>query len=283
MLVEKIEQKWIDCFCKSFRLSGVNSKHTVAILSETQSRKILVDLAEQALQLIGAKPLTISVPSPPVSDKLPIRSTGSSYALRGYDSILPLLAGCDLIVDCTVEGILHTLELKKLIENNGKVLMISNEHPEILERLMPDEKISSKVLKSLDMLATSSAMHVMSDAGTDLHVEIKDAPCRAGAGYLLEGQKVAYWPGGLALFFPLKNTVNGRVVLDVGDVNLTFKRYIETPVTLIVENDFVVSIEGKGLDAEIMRSYYEAWDDSDAYAISHVGWALITRRGGSQC
>ena len=88
------------------------------------------------------------------------------------------------------------------------------------------------------------------------------------------GAKVAYWPAGLALFFPLENTVNGRVVLDVGDVNLTFKRYFETQVTLVIENDFVTAIEGDGLDAQLMRSYYEGWNDPNAYAISHVGWGL---------
>ena len=36
---------------------------------------------------------------------------------------------------------------------------------------------------------------------------------------------------------------------DAGDVNLTFKRYIERPITLRLENDFIVSIEGKGVDA----------------------------------
>ena len=64
------------------------------------------------------------------------------------------------------------------------------------------------------------------------------------------------------------------MVLNTGDVNLTFKKYIEAPVTLIIENDFVTSIEGNGLDAALMRSYYEAWNDPDAYAVSHVGWGL---------
>ncbi len=274
MLVEKIEQKWINCFRESFQLSGISSDHIVAILAETQSRQILVDITENALQLIGAKPIKIIAPTPAASDILPLRSTGTSLALDGYDSIIPLLSACDLIIDCTVEGILHTRVLRNIIKNSGRVLMISNEHPEILERLMPDEKISYRVQKSLKMLNDASEMHVKSEAGTDLSVEIKDAPCRAGAGYLGKDEEVAYWPGGLALFFPLKNTVNGRVVLDVGDVNLTFKRYIETQVSLTIENDYVVSIEGKGLDAEIMRSYYEAWNDKNVYAISHVGWGL---------
>jgi 2,5-dihydroxypyridine 5,6-dioxygenase len=120
---------------------------------------------------------------------------------------------------------------------------------------MPDLALKPKVEKSLELLEKSKFMQVTSTAGTNLKVEIKDAPCRAGAGYLSPGDKVAYWPAGLALFFPVKNTVNGRVVLNSGDVNLTFNRNLESPVTLVVENDFVTSIEGTGLDADLMRSY----------------------------
>ena len=64
------------------------------------------------------------------------------------------------------------------------------------------------------------------------------------------------------------------MVLAPGDVNLTFKRYIESPVDLIIENDYVTRIEGDGLDAALTRSYYEAWNDREAYATSHVGWGM---------
>jgi 2,5-dihydroxypyridine 5,6-dioxygenase len=68
--------------------------------------------------------------------------------------------------------------------------------------------------------------------------------------------------------------VNGTLVLDSGDVNLTFKRYLESAVTLRIENDYVVAIEGKGVDADLIRSYYASWNDKDAYAVSHVGWGM---------
>ena len=274
MLRENIEAKWIDCFEKSFLLSGVSSDQIIVILSESQSRKVLVDLAEHALLRIGAKPIHFSGPSPKLKDPGPVRSTGSCYALEGYDIILPTLAASDLIIDCTVEGMLHSKELQTILGAGGRILMISNEHPEVLERCMPDPTLKPKIEKSLELLNTAKTMHVLSSAGTDLKVDIKDAPCRAGAGYLSPSDKVAYWPAGLALFFPVKNTVNGRVVLNTGDVNLTFKRYFASPVTLIIENDFVTSIEGSGLDADLMRSYYSGWKDRNAYGISHVGWGL---------
>jgi 2,5-dihydroxypyridine 5,6-dioxygenase len=57
-------------------------------------------------------------------------------------------------------------------------------------------------------------------------------------------------------------------------VNLTFKRYLETPVRLTIEQDYVTAIDGAGLDAELFRSYIAAWSDPDAYAVSHVGWGM---------
>ena len=277
MLRENLESKWIDCFVKSFALSGVTSGHIVAILSESQSRPILVELSEHALLRLGAKPVQVRVPSPPLKDILPVRSTGACYALEGYETLLPALASCDLIIDVTVEGMLHTRELQTLIAQGGRLLMVSNEHPEILERCMPDPLLKPKVDRSLELLSGADVMTVTSTSGTNLRAEIKGAPSRGGAGYLCADDKVAYWPAGLALFFPLTNTVNGTVVLDHGDVNLTFKRYFESRVTMHIENDFVISIEGNGLDADLMRAYYEGWADPNAYAISHLGWGLNPR------
>jgi len=274
MLREKLEAKWIDCFEHSFLLSEVSKSDTIAIISESQSRQVLIDLSQQALLRIGAKPVHIQVPTPKLKDSIPLRSTGSCYAFEGYESILPSLSACDLVIDCTVEGMLHSKELQTILKGGGRLLMISNEHPEVLERCMPDKSLQPVVEKSKNLLSNSKVMEVTSDIGTNLKIEILDAPIRAGAGYLTEKDKVAYWPAGLALFFPLEKTVNGTVVLNTGDVNLTFKKYFESPVTLVIKDDFVTSINGDGLDADLMRSYYDGWNDPNAYAISHVGWGL---------
>jgi 2,5-dihydroxypyridine 5,6-dioxygenase len=68
--------------------------------------------------------------------------------------------------------------------------------------------------------------------------------------------------------------VRGTLMLAPGDVNLTFKRYVETPVRLEILDDYIMGIDGDGLDAELFRSYIAAWDDRDAYAVSHVGWGM---------
>ena len=62
---DRIEGKWIDTFVNVFKLCAIEPGDVVAILSETQSRAINVHLAELALQLIGAKPFHVIVPTPP--------------------------------------------------------------------------------------------------------------------------------------------------------------------------------------------------------------------------
>ena len=152
-------------------------------------------------------------------------------------------------------------------------MMISNEHPEILERTKPTAELRTRVRRGMDFLNRAAWMKVSSDAGTQLDIRVEGSPARGAPGFVDEPGKVGYWPAGL-VGLPKPGSVNGRIVLAPGDVNLTFKRYIETRVVLTIENDFVTKIEGDGVDAALMRSYYEAWGDREGYATSHVGWGM---------
>lgn len=274
MLTERIEQKWIASFRKVFQLCQVQAGDSVAILSETLSRKVNVHLAELALQDLGAKAFHVVMPSARQVDPVAVRSTGSSPVIQGNAAVLAALRSASLVVDCTVEGLLHAPELKNILSEGARLMMVSNEHPEILERLTPDLALAEKVKIGVEMLEQATEMKVSSSAGTNLIVNVSQAPTRGSAGFVTEPGKVSYWPGGLCLCFPRPGTVNGVVVLDEGDVNLTFKRYMESRVTLVIEKDFIVDVQGSGLDAKLMRSYLAAWNDKNAYGISHVGWGM---------
>ena len=64
MLVERIEGKWIDTFIRVFELCKVAPGEAIAILSETQSRAVNVQLAELALLRLGARPFHVVLPTP---------------------------------------------------------------------------------------------------------------------------------------------------------------------------------------------------------------------------
>jgi 2,5-dihydroxypyridine 5,6-dioxygenase len=277
MIASPVEGKWVNCFRRAFELSGIAKDTLVAVLSETLSRTVNVTLAELALVELGAKVFHVRMPTPPQMDPLPVRSTGASQALQHHPAAIKALAASEFIIDCTIEGLLHAPELPELLAAGARVLMISNEHPEILERLMPDPELLPKVATAVKLLRGAREMRVRSEAGTDLVVDVAGAPVGGNAGYLDAKSKVAHWPGGLCLCFPKSRTVNGVLVMAPGDINLTFKRYVETPIRLTVQQDYVTSIEGKGVDAELMRSYIEAWGERDAFAVSHVGWGMNPR------
>ncbi len=274
MLVEQIEGKWVDVFKEVFDLCRVAVGDEVAILSESQSRQVNVRLADLALLALGAKVFHLVLPSPELTSNVPVRSTGSTDVLRGRVPIIAALARTTLVVDLTVEGLLHAPELPSILEEWTRVLMISNEHPEALERLRPDENLRSRVQDAVRKAKEANKMLVTSDAGTELSVSLTDCPIAGVWGWTDRPGTVAHWPGGVVVAFPLRHSVRGRLVLDVGDINLTFKRYLESPVTLIIEDDYVTAVEGSGVDAILMRNYYDAWNDSEAYGVSHVGWGL---------
>jgi 2,5-dihydroxypyridine 5,6-dioxygenase len=274
MLTERIEAKWISAFCRVFELCKVAPGETCAILSETQSRSINVHLAELALLRLGARPFHLQVVSPVQAIQVAVRSTGASNALQSLDPVVGALASCGFVVDCTVEGLLNAPELPAILERGARVLVISNEHPEALERLVPDPALEPVVRAGMALLKGARRMQVTSDAGTQLVVTLEGARVGGAWGYTAEPGTIAHWPGGLCHCFPAERSVNGVLVLAPGDVNLTFKRYVEAKVTMLVQNDYVTDIKGHNLDASLMRSYFAAWGDREAYAVSHVGWGM---------
>jgi len=277
MLQETIEPAWLDAFEAVLGRCGVQAGDTVAVLGESQSRPVLLALARLAATRRGAQVFSLLLPSNFSSDLPVARSTGASPVLRQLSPVVAALAGSTLVVDCTVEGLMHAPELPAILQGGARVVYVSNEHPEALARLVPDDGLEPLVKEHVKRLRATRAMRVTSAAGTDLTIALAGAACGGNWGYTTRPGTMTHWPGGLALAFPAAGSVNGTLVLAEGDVNLTFKRYLERPVTLHIENDHVTRIEGAGVDAELMRSYIAAWGDREAYAVSHVGYGLNAR------
>lgn len=277
MLQETIEPAWLDAFEAVLGRCGLQAGDTVAVLSESQSRPVLPQLARLAAARRGASVFGLELPSV-FSPDLPVaRSTGASPVLRQLQPVVGALAASTLVVDCTVEGLMHAPELPAILQGGARVLYVSNEHPEALARLLPDDGLEPLVKEHVKRLRAARQMRVTSEAGTDLTISLAGATCGGNWGYTTRPGTMTHWPGGLALAFPAAGSVHGTLVLAEGDVNLTFKRYLERAVTLRVESDYVTRIEGQGVDAELMRSYVAAWGDREAYAVSHVGYGLNAR------
>jgi len=274
MLADRIEGKWIDAFCELFEKCAVKPGDTAAILSETQSRQLNVHLAELALLRLGARPFHVVVPTPRNEHPVPIRSTGASVAIGKLAPVVSALAQAGFVVDCTLEGLMHAPETPEILKAGARIMVISNEHPEALERMRPDAALETRVRNAARMLRGTKRMTVTSAAGTDLDVDMTGAQTVGIWGWTEKPGTLAHWPGGIVVSFPKSNSVNGTLVLDRGDVNLTFKRYMAEPIRLTFVDDYITDIEGQGADAEMFRQYLAAWGDREAYAVSHVGFGM---------
>src|SRR3954467_15112814 len=158
MLADRIEGKWIDAFCETFARCAVKPGDCAAILSETQSRSLNVQLAELALLRLGARAFHIVVPTPRNPHPVPVRSTGASAAIGGLSPVVAAPRQTGFVVDCTVEGLMHAAETPAILEAGARILVISNEHPEALERMRPDPALEAQVRAAAKMLRTSNRM-----------------------------------------------------------------------------------------------------------------------------
>lgn len=274
MLINPIENRWIEAFATVFDLCKVHKNEAIVILCESQSRAVNVQLAELALQQLGLSYFSIKFPTPADGIKSVLRSTGASQVLNGQQKALEALCNCDVVIDLTLEGLMHAPQTAKILGSGARIMNISNEHPEILARLIPKEDLKQQAKDAVALCRSSKTMSVLSSAGSDLKVDMQGAATVGIWGWTDRPGTLAHWPGGIVVSFPKAGSVNGTLVYQPGDMNLTFKRYFDSSATLVIENDYVIAVEGNGTDAALMRDYYASFEDPLAYATSHVGWGF---------
>lgn len=268
------EWRWVERYAQQFQACDVKLGDTAVVLAETTSRPEVVTTARLALEMLGATVAEVVVTTPANPGPVPIRSTGASQALGGNAAAVAALTAVDFVADCTVEGLLHAPELGEILDAGARVLMISNEHPENVERWPHDPALADRVGRGLELISCAETMSVSSEAGTNLEISLAGAVCAGSHGWCTQPGTIAHWPGGRVLAFPAAGTVNGTLVLSLGDMNLTFKQYLNSEVELTIVDDHITRINGWGVDAKLFESYLEAFDEPEAYAVSHVGWGM---------
>ncbi|MEM9223683.1 MAG: peptidase M29 [Pseudomonadota bacterium] len=270
---ERIEPHHIDAFAELFEACAIRSDESVAILCETGSRAINVEIAHLALGRLGVRPFRILAPTPRMGSMI-VRSTGASQVLGGLEPAVAALKAVDVVVDLSLEGLMHAPQTAEILRAGTRIQVISNEHPDMLARMRPDPALKKHVRDAARQARAAETMTVRSEAGSDLAVDMTGAQTVGVWGWTDKPGTLAHWPGGIVVSFPRAGTVAGRLVLSPGDMNLTFKRYVEAPVHLTLEDDRITQIEGDGVDARLMRDTLAGWNDPNAYAVSHVGLGL---------
>lgn len=276
-MMTDLNPNWINAFADVFSRCAIKRDEKLVIFSETSSSAQLIEIARQALGQLSLSPTMITVETPNESQGPIVKSSGASQALTGQVLAVSALKSADVIIDLSVEGLMHAKETAEILQSGARIMNVSHEHPEVLARLVPCDEDKDQVKEAVARLRATKIMTVTSPHGSQLTVDMEGAATVGVWGWTDRPGTLAHWPGGLVVSFPRSGTVNGKLVMAPGDINLTFKRYVETPVEMVLENDYITKISGQGVDAILMRDYLASFGDKEAYATSHVGWGLNDR------
>ena len=253
-------------------LSKLEPGQTVTILTSASTNQQNLRVALIAAQSMGAVVNRLDLP-PVNADKAHSRDALAylgTTPLTGNAAAIAALKASDLVLDLMT--LLFSSEQHDILASGTKILL-AVEPPEILVRALPSEADRTRVKAAAAKIERAKMMHVVSDAGTDLYCPIGEFPAIPEYGFVDEPGRWDHWPSGFALTFPDEGKAYGTIVIDQGDILLPQKSYVNAPIRITVENGFATRIEG-GIDADLLNDYMSAFQDAEAYAISHIGWGL---------
>lgn len=253
-------------------LSRLEPGQTVTILTSAATNEQNLRVALLAVQSMGAIVNRLDLPSVN-ADKAHSRDALAylgTTPLTGNRAAIAALKASDLVLDLMT--LLFSAEQHEILASGTKILL-AVEPPEILVRALPSEADRTRVKAAAAKIEQAKMMHIVSDAGTDLYCPIGEFPAIPEYGFVDEPGRWDHWPSGFALTFPDEGKAYGTIVIDQGDILLPQKSYVNAPIRITVENGFATRIEG-GTDADLLNDYMSAFQDPEAYAISHIGWGL---------
>ena len=259
-----------DLCTKQLELCAVHEGETVAVLSQMDERIEYADAFMAAARRLGATPFHVRLPeaSSTLSGDSGAWMVGATPLATNRPAV-EALKQADIVIDLMF--LLFSREQLEITESGTRMLLCM-EPIDNLMRLFPTKDQRRRVETSEEMIANANTMRFTNAAGTDVVYQRGDYGLMTEYGYTDTPGRWDHWPSAFLFTSGNDDGVDGKVVVDRGDIFITpFKKYVQDPVEITIERGSIVDIRG-GLDAEMMRDYIADFDDEKAYGISHIGW-----------
>ncbi len=190
--------------------------------------------------------------------------------------ILDAFKGSDLVIDLASYGTSIYRPLRTDALKAGTRILRVTEPEDVLFRMPPDPVVRDRAKRSEALVDEASVLNITSAGGTDITVSKEGRKAFGLWGIADKPGSWDHWPMGLVVVGANRSQTNGQIVLQPGDILLSMQHYVSTPVTVTVNEGVIESIDGT-LDAQLLRQWFEQWNDPRAYHISHVGWGCDHR------
>jgi 2,5-dihydroxypyridine 5,6-dioxygenase len=264
-------EQFADVCTQELELCGVREGQSVVVLSQARDDLDKADAFLAAARRLGARAYNLRL-----GDTATTLTGGSVWAvgvnpLRGNESAITALKEADLVIDLVF--LLWSQEQLD-IQAGGTRMLLAIEPPDAMARMFPTLDHRRRVEASEEMILKASSMRVTSRAGTDVVYKLGTCPVIGEYGYTATPGRWDCFPSGFVFTGGTDDGVDGRVVVDVGDVVVApWNAFVRTPIEFTIEAGRIADIRG-GLDADLLKDYIAEFDDDRAYAVSHIGWGI---------
>jgi 2,5-dihydroxypyridine 5,6-dioxygenase len=261
---------FVDLCEQELTLCGVKEGETVAVLSQMDERLDYADAFMAAARKLGATPFHVRLPEASTS----LLGDAGAWAvgatpLATNQPALESLKSADLVIDLMF--LLFSKEQLEIQEAGARMLLCV-EPVDNLARLFPTDDQRRRVEASEELLGNAKSLRITNHVGTDVVYQLGSFPVMTEYGFTDIPGRWDHWPSGFLFTGGSDDGVDGKVVIDRGDIIITpFKKFVEEPVEVTIEAGRVADIRG-GFDAELLRDYIAGFEDEKAYGISHIGW-----------
>jgi 2,5-dihydroxypyridine 5,6-dioxygenase len=263
---------FIDLCEEELRLCALTADETVVVVSQGREREDYVDAFLAATARFGARCFHIRLPEATlgIGGDVGVWTVGAT-PLVGNRPAIEALKQADLVID--VMFLLHSKELVE-IQQSGTRILTCIEPIDTLARLFPSKELGERVDRGVELLARAKILRFTNPAGTDVSFRLGPYPAIGQYGYAEKPGRWDHWSSsGMIYTYAADDGVDGRVVIDAGDILLPFKSYVQTPIELTIERGRIREVGG-GVDAEVVREYMANFNDPDAYGLAHIGWGM---------
>jgi 2,5-dihydroxypyridine 5,6-dioxygenase len=268
----------VPLFRRQMEHCQVSSDETVALVTDAKSPREFIGACFAAAEDLDADVFEVQVPEYGRNSVGPEISEGQGGTLRLPEGPVAACKHADMVFDFTLEGFIHVPERGEIREAGTRILRVGAREPHYLRRLMPWEpeeaqRVKERVQRHRDLLAEADEMRVTSEYGTDVTMEVEPSTAFDSYGFVDEPGKWDVWGQNMVSNYP--SNVEGTIVIAPSDYNVVpFADYVDSAIECVVEDNYIVEINGEGGDAELMRGHLESYDDPDVWATSHFGWGL---------
>ena len=261
-------QEMVELFREELTLCSVAPGETVTVLSEGRESR---DYAEAFLEAAGqlhAKTVDLNLSVEADLDANQKLEQFGINQLAKNPAAIDTLKRSDLIVDLMVASFSKEQDE---IQAEGPRMILVAEAFDNLKRLFPTKEQRTRTEASAAHLANAKTFRFINAAGTDVSYELGAYPIVVEYGYADQAKRWDHWGGTMVATCGTDVGVQGRVVMDKGDILLPQLHLLEDTIEFVISDGYVKEVNG-GAEAAKLRDFIEKYDDPRAYAVSHVGW-----------